>query len=551
MTSSSLARVGLTALSLLLSAGAAHAQYAALQVAGSTTGNPLERPVYLTHAPGDYSRVFIVEKIGRIRVLDITQNPQPILQAATGPFLSVTPTGGTGNGGNNDERGLLGLAFHPQYQTNGKFYIYITQTNGGLVDRVWEYTNRNPSTLVPTPASDTADPASARLIMEWPDPQSNHNGGWMAFGPDGNLYIAVGDGGGAYDDDAGHDATTGNGQSKTTPLGKMLRINVDGAGVAPSGGTIGSPAGSYTVPTNNPFVGQPGLDEIWAYGLRNAWRNSFDRQTGDLWMGDVGQDRQEEINFQPALTSTNAAVVGGRNYGWRCFEGTVPIGNTDLNNPSAATTNNNFCPAAFNSPGFTGPVGEYNHGVTPPVPATRNITTATGCSIAGGYVYRGCAIPQLQGQYLFTDYCTGRIFRTTLNTTSGLLNTATEVPAIWTGSAAVTPNIPSVGRPTISLVSFGEDAYGEVYIISSPNTGMNEVTPNGRIFKIVSTAAGTIPLANTDTSRNGQVNIDDIFIFINKWFMLANQADFDRNGSLNLDDIFIFINAWFRGSCPF
>lgn len=550
-------RFGRTALGLLSAAAVcafapfASAQFAAVQVAGHTAGNPLIRPIFVTHAPGDYSRVFILEKEGRIRILDISTLPNPTLQLDTAPFLDhrVPVIGGTSNG---DERGLLGLAFHPQYQTNGKLYLYYTTNNPGAVSRISEFTNRNPTTLAPSPASSTLDPSSERIMMEFSQPQSNHNGGWMSFGPDGYLYISTGDGGGAgdgADGSGGHNVAIGNGLDRSTLLGKMLRIDVNGTGAVPEGGTSG-PTGGYTVPQNNPFVGVTGADdEIWAYGLRNAWRSSFDRATGDLWIADVGQGLWEEINYQPALTSSNLAVVSGRNYGWRCFEGTVDFIDT------TPVVQDPPCPAAYNAAGWTGPLGVYDHfqsvTTSPPRRLLNSVGGAiSGCSISGGYVYRGCAVPELVGQYLFTDYCGGRVYRTTHNGSGGLV-APTEMTSLWAGSGAVTPSIPSLSRPTNSLVSFGEDAYGEIYIVSMPNTGANEVNPNGRIFKIVSTVPGHVPLSNTDISRDGTVSIDDLFIFLNQWFLSAPNADYNRVGGVTIDDLFTYLNGWFRGSCPF
>jgi glucose/arabinose dehydrogenase len=508
---------------------------AAAQFAGLTVVSGLSRPVFVTAPPGDFRRLFVVEKGGAIKVVDTTTNPLPTVLSPN--FLTITVTG---NANASDERGLLGLAFHPNYRFNGRLFINYTATNGTgqLVTRIAEVINRNPATLVPTPSANTADPASLRVVMEFVQPQNNHNGGWMGFGPDGNLYISTGDGGGAYDDDSGHVAPGGNGQAITTPLGKMLRINVDGVGFAPSGGQIGGVPNGYLVPGDNPFVGATaGLDEIWAFGLRNAWRPSFDRATGDLWIADVGQDWVEEINVQPALTAGNAASVRGRNYGWRCFEGTVPVPNGSL----AAGFNNNACPSSASGAGYTAPVGEYLHAaVTPPATPQRLIGSFTGCSITGGYVYRGCGIPSLQGQYLFTDYCTGRIYRTSLPAGGSQLNAAVELPQVWPSVAS--PGIPVIARPAAALASFGEDAYGELYIVDQPG---------GRVFKVVPTGGGRVVLGNTDADRNGFTNVDDIFVFLNLWFALASQGDYDRSGAVTLDDIFVYLNDWFRGSCPF
>lgn len=537
----------------------ASAQFAAIQVAGSTTANPLERPVFITHPPGDYSRMFIIEKEGRIRVLNIAAMPNPVLQDATTPFIDHRPTviGGTSN---SDERGMLGLAFHPQYQSNGKLYIYYTANNPSLVSRISEFTNRNPATLAPTPASNTLDPSSERVVMEFSQPQSNHNGGWMAFGPDGYLYISTGDGGGAgdgADGASGHNTAIGNGQDRSRLLGKLLRIDVDGTGAVPEDG-VSAPAGAlgYTVPANNPFVGVTGAkDEIWAYGLRNSWRCSFDRATGDLWIADVGQGLWEEINHQPALTGGNYSQVAGRNYGWRCFEGTVDyIDNT-------STVQNPPCPTNYDAPGWTGPLGVYEHFQTVTVSPPRRLLTSaggtiTGCSITGGYVYRGCAVPELQGQYLFVDYCQGRVYRTTHNGSGGLV-APTEMTSLWSGSASVTPTLPAITRPTNSQVSFGEDAYGEMYIVSMPNAndpsvaGTDELLPNGRIFKIVSAAPGTVPLSNADVTRDGILSIDDLFFYLNLYFIGDTRADYDRINGVTIDDLFKYFNAYFQGGCVF
>jgi glucose/arabinose dehydrogenase len=291
----------------------------------------LSSPLGLVSPPGDTSRVFIVEKTGAIRIFESgTLLPRP--------FLDLT-----GQVSSGSEQGLLGLAFHPKYASNGKLYVSYTDQNGDT--RVVEY-------LV----SSNPDSASAthQDVLFVDQPYSNHNGGCLAFGSDGYLYVGMGDGGNAGD-------PQGNGQNRNTLLGKMLRLDVDGP--AP-----------YAIPPDNPFVGQAGtLPEIWSYGLRNPWRFAFDPANGDLYIADVGQDAWEEIDYEPAET-------GGRNYGWNRMEGRhcYPPG------------------SSCDTVGLTMPVAEYGH-------------TGGACSATGGRVYRGSVMPELQGTYFYGDYCSGLI----------------------------------------------------------------------------------------------------------------------------------------------
>lgn len=328
----------------------------------------LTKPVYVTHAGDD--RLFVVERSGRIRMLKDTGSSW-----AVSTFLDLTGKVDTGH----SEQGLLGLAFHPDYATNGRFYVNYTDRAGDTV--VAEYRRAT---------ARKADPASKRVVLKVNQPFDNHNGGWIAFkGP--YLYIALGDGGSGGD-------PYGNGQDKNTRLGKLLRIDpLDPDGTGPK---------RYSVPSDNPFVGKPGLDEIWAYGLRNPWRNSFDRQTGDLWIGDVGQDRYEEID--------RAGTGKGKNFGWDRIEGRHLY-------PSGALCTTNC---------RTLPVVEYKH---------RN----GNCSIVGGYVSRRAGAP-LEGRYVFGDTCTGRI---------------------WDIDAAATSAKPGTPHDTsLFISSFGEAADGRIYV---------------------------------------------------------------------------------------
>jgi len=293
----------------------------------------LTNPIFMTQ-PLDDGRIFVVEQAGRIRLVK-----NGVLQAT--PFLDITSKVLSGG-----ERGLLSVAFHPQYAVNHFFYVYFTtQTNGDI--RIERYTT--------TANADVADAASSKLIITIPhSSQSNHNGGLLAFGPtDQMLYAGVGDGGGGGD-------PLGSGQNFNTLLGSLLRLDVD----------HGDP---YAVPANNPFVGQTNRrGEIWAKGLRNPWRYAFDGPTGLLYIADVGQDAHEEVNVAPVTS-------GGLNYGWNITEG--------LSCYNAATCNRT---------GLTNPVIDYPH-------------VSGACSITGGYVYRGTAINGLQGHYLYADYCAGFI----------------------------------------------------------------------------------------------------------------------------------------------
>ena len=361
------------------------------EVISSSAG--LERPTDIANA-GD-GRLFIVEKAGRIRVFDGTT----VLPA---PFLDITELVSSGDS-DGQESGLLGLVFHPDYPANGYFYVnYTHQTAGaGLVTRVSRY-------QVSAGDPNIADPAGT-VILEFAQDQANHNGGDLNFGPnDGYLYIAVGDGGRQGD-------PLNRAQTNTQLLGKILRIDVDA-----SGGADCDQSGSsnYDSPTSNPMIDGPGgnCDEIWANGLRNPWRFSFDRDNGDMWIADVGFQNWEEVDYQPAGSN------GGENWGWRCYEGNNAF-DTSLCGPMS---------------GYEFPVLAYSHGGDP-----------FRCSITGGFVYRGTAVPELEGHYLFTDYCSGEFWSLKGND----ITTLTDFGL---------PDVPgaSFSNPT----TFGEGANGELYV---------------------------------------------------------------------------------------
>ena len=372
---------------------------------------------FATHAPGDAERLFVVEQRGRILILDLGT-----LVVNAAPFLDINSRViDTGS-----ERGLLGLAFHPDYATNGLFYVnYSRNGDGDTIVAEYEVTGD----------PDVADFASERILLTIDQPQSNHNGGWMDFSPvDGFLYIATGDGGNACDTGTGHTTGIGNAQDLTTNLlGKVLRID-------PLGGL------PYGVPATNPFVGVTGDDEIWAYGLRNPWRASFDSRTGDLYIADVGQDLREEIDFQ-SVTS-----IGGENYGWRCREGNAC---STASPSSCPATTGCTCPGSM--PSLTPPIRDYSH-LAPPPP------TSGVCAVTGGYVYRGSVFPQLEGRYFFADYCGHAIW--SFRVVNGVLKQYRDHTSLLT---------PSLDGFTVSFIaSFGEDANRELYLVAS-----------GGVFKVV------------------------------------------------------------------
>jgi len=311
----------------------------------------LAAPVFAASAPGDPNRLFVLEKdSGRVVLLDLATN-----QVSPQAFFDV-PAGDLSNDG---ERGLLGLAFHPDYVANGRAYLNLTNENGDT--EIWEVTRSgNP---------DLADPASVRVLLTVNrDPAlSNHNGGWIGFGPDGFLYIATGDGG------SGNDPTN-NAQNIDDLRGKMLRIDVN------SDAFPGDPGRNYAIPPGNPFVGTNGADEVWAYGLRNPWRPSFDSESGALYIADVGQNAREEINFLAPGTGA------GTNFGWRVMEGTLPTGLPQLGNPSPG------------DPSLRAPIAEYG----------RGFGDFQGSSVTGGYEYHGPGGGQ--GLYFFADFVSNHVW---------------------------------------------------------------------------------------------------------------------------------------------
>jgi len=394
--------LALAGLALLALSAVSQAQNPPLDTIRVASG--LSRPLFVTAPPGDTQRAFIVEQrtnapaTGRIRILDIATNTL----AAT-PYLSIA---GVSSG---DEEGLLGLAFHPDFATNGFFYVYYSLSGNNTVRRY--------QADAPYATSTTADAASNTQVITFSHPSaSNHNGGWIGFGPDGYLYIGTGDGGSAND-------PPNNAQNLNSYLGKMIRIDVNGDDLP------GDATRNYAIPSTNPFFGPTtGLDEIWSYGLRNPWRNAFDPATGQLYIADVGQNAWEEINVEPANTS-------GRNYGWRCTEGNNCTGLSGCTCGSGA---------------LTGPVHVYNH--------------SAGISISGGYVYRGSAICGLAGTYFFADYGTAAIW--------SFRYAGANNPPITNRTGELAPG----GGLTINqITSFGTDGLGEIYICKRGSGSNGEV----------------------------------------------------------------------------
>lgn len=330
-----------------------------------------ERPDYLTHAGDGSNRLFLVEQRGRIRI---------IKEGQTLPtsFLDIVSLVGS----DANERGLLSVAFHPDYANNGYFFVNYTNKDGDTVIARYRVSDD----------PDLTDPNSGQILLTISQPYANHNGGLILFGPDGYLYVGMGDGG------AGGDPHN-NGQSLDTLLGKILRLDVDN----------GDP---YGAPDSNPFVNQAGTrPEIWSYGWRNPWRFSFDPATGDMYIADVGQNQYEEVHFELA------GAPGGRNYGWRLMEGFHCFDPAECDPDSLDVIL---------------PVAEYDH--------------SQGCSITGGYVYRGDRFPNLTGTYLYGDYCSGLVW--------GLRR---EADGSWSQAQLLDTNT------TIS--SFGRDQAGELYLI--------------------------------------------------------------------------------------
>lgn len=342
----------------------------------------IERPLYVTNAGDGSGRLFVVDQGGHIWIVkDGKLQDQPFMDISNLVAKDA------------NERGLLGLAFHPDYKSNGIFFVHYSDLNGDTTLARYHVSADNP---------DAADLNSGKTILHLKQPYANHNGGQLAFGPDGYLYMGLGDGGSQGDPNK-------NGQNPHVLLGKILRIDINGD--------------PYTIPKDNPFAdGQNGAPEVWAMGLRNPWRFSFDRATGDLYIGDVGQNKWEEVDFQPA------GSPGGLNYGWNIMEG------------------NHAYSGAADPGNLVKPIAEYDHG--------------QGIAVTGGYVYRGTALPELQGIYFFADYGTGRMW-----------STYRDASNTWQTT---------VFKDTGKLISsFGVDEQGELYVTDFSSGGVLKLAAAG------------------------------------------------------------------------
>ena len=468
----------------------------------TTIASGLVAPNWGTAPPGDTNRLFVVDQPGNLIAVDLTTAAQTVFLNVASLMVPL----GIGGPGSYDERGFLGVAFHPLYQTNGLLYTYTSEPIGPPADfstqpmgvpanhqsviREWHVRNPgNPNSVV--------DPGSTRVLLRIDQPQFNHNAGAINFGPDGMLYIALGDGGGADDKDGqsfiggpivGH-GCGGNAQNTLVVLGKLLRIN-------PTGNN--STNGQYGIPADNPFVGMAGfLPEIWAYGFRNPFRFSFDSLYGSLWMGDVGQNNIEEVDI----------VAPAYNYGWRAKEGSFffqPNGNSNgyvESVPQSGPAN------------LFDPVAEYDHD--------------EGIAVIGGFVYRGKRIALLQGHYVF-----GELARTFAN--DGRL--------FFLDNAFQIREFQYVGQAGLGkfLLGFGQDGNGEVYAMVNGNGVTGGTT--GLVLRI--------EIRTGDVDGNGVVNIDDLLSVIGGWGACPPPcgqgcpADVNRDCVVNFDDLLLTIGNW-------
>ena len=425
-------------------------------------------PVLGTHAPGNNKQLFVVDQIGTVTAVKLRPDRHGGVPDSF-TFLDVGPTGldlvvplGAFGPGSFDERGFLGLAFHPKYRKNGLLYTYTSEPlDSGTADfpipdtgepaagnasltviREWRVDN-------PKRPSSAVDPTSSRVVVRIEQPQFNHNGGDIAFGPDGMLYIALGDGGSADDQGAGHPAG-GNGQnlSPGNVLGKILRIDPQGSDSA---------NGQYGIPSDNPFVDSPAADEIFAYGFRNPFRMSFDSRTGDLYAADVGQNDIEEIDV----------VVSGGNYGWPIKEGTFLF---DMNGdgPGFTTVDSPGTPA-----GLIDPIAQYDHD--------------EGVSVTGGFFYRGNRIKDLRNTYVFGDFTAsfagpqGRLFHIDQN-------------------GELAELIPAGGPVGMFITGFGQDRKGELYVMGQQ--GFAPVGTTGQVFRLIKVDNRKVELEAELSSKN-------------------------------------------------
>ncbi len=391
-------------------------------------------PVGLISAPDKTGRMFVVDQVGIIWVMAADGK---VMETS---FLDLRPRMVRLNT-DFDERGLLGLAFHPAFATNGRLFVYYSAPLRSESPQNWDHTSHISEFRLSLTDPDKADPESERIILAVDEPQANHNAGQITFGPDGYLYVALGDGGRANDTGTGH-PPMGNGQDTSTLLGSILRIDVDGAE-------------PYGIPPDNPFVGKDGQDEIFAYGLRNPFRISFDiGGSHELFVGDVGQQLWEEVNI----------VTGGDNFGWNIREGAGCF------DPSKAGQPDEQCPDVSISGDF----------LTNPIIAYRNSrNNGAGTAVIGGFIYRGNAVPLLQGAYVFGDFTVSR------NAPDGRLFIARRPPvsgANWPFEE-LSINTTENGRINTFLRSFGQDINGELYVLTADTPGPAGNT--GKIFKVV------------------------------------------------------------------
>ncbi|HTP41765.1 MAG TPA: PQQ-dependent sugar dehydrogenase [Nitrospiria bacterium] len=386
-------------LAACVKSGAATGTITGVTLSLSLATNGLTRPIGVYNAGHGDPRLFVIEQPGRIRIVR-----QGAVLAR--PFLDLTDRVDA----DGSETGLLGMAFHHDYPKTGFFFVNYTSSAGGVL-------RTRISRFSVTADPNLADPSSEKILFTVDQPFANHNAGDLHFGPDGLLYIPLGDGGSGGD-------PHNNAQTTSTLLGKIVRIDVDAGPGAPPDCT-GKGTGGYTIPRTNPMIDGPGksCDEIWAMGLRNPWRSSFDRRSGDLYLADVGQEKWEEID-RHAVNDP-----GGQNYGWRCYEG------THLYNADGCRSSTAYVP----------PIFEYGH-------------ENGNCAVIGGYVYRGDAYPAMAGRYLMADYCSGTFWDLASDGRGGWRST----PHTDLGIAAP--------KPVAGYTSFGEDAAGELYV-TNINTG--------------------------------------------------------------------------------